>query len=222
MISLRNISKSYRTRKGWNKVLDGISMDFDTGVNVGILGRNGSGKTTLLRLIGGVEPPDKGEIIKNVRTSWPIGYRGGFQPNLTGRENTQFISRIYGADSREIEEYVQDFSELGVYYDMPMKTYSAGMRGRVAFAVSLAMHFECYLVDEAIAVGDRRFKQKYVDEFRGINDKASIIIVSHQTKTIKQFSDSVAILHKGKLTYFEDMQEGLDVYEKVGKNTSRL
>lgn len=222
MISLRNICKAYRTRHGWNQVLDDISFEITAGEKIGILGLNGAGKSTLLKLIGDVEPPDSGEIIKNVRVSWPIGFAGGFVPTLSGRENTRFIARIYGADPLEIEEFVNDFSELDTYFDEPLRSYSAGMRGRLNFAVSLAMHFDCYLVDEATATGDRRFKEKYQQAFQELQHDASMIMVSHQVNTIQEYCKSVAVLHEGKLTYYDDVEQGLDAYSKIGKTAVKV
>ena len=222
MISINNVSKAYRTRTGWNQVLDGVTLDILTGEKIGILGLNGSGKSTLLRLICGVEYPDTGKISKDVRTSWPIGFAGGFVATLTGRENTRFIARIYGSDPYEVEDFVNDFAELDSYFDEPIRTYSAGMRSRLNFAVSLAMHFDCYLVDEATATGDRRFRDKYQEAFKNLQDDASVIMVSHQITTIQEYCRTVAILHEGKLTHFDDLDSGLDAYSRVGKGVKRI
>lgn len=222
MISIRNVSKAYRTRNGWNHVLNNISLEIPTGGKIGILGLNGAGKSTLLRIIGDVEAPDSGEIKKDVRVSWPIGFTGGFVPTLTGRENTRIIARIYGADPYEIEEFVNDFSELDHYFDEPIKTYSAGMRGRLNFAVSLAMHFDCYLVDEATATGDRRFIDKYQKAFEELQNRASLVMVSHQSSTIMKYCDTIAVLNGGKLTYYDDVSQGLDAYARLGKENKRI
>lgn len=222
MIELRNLSKAYRTRRGWNQVLDDISLTIPTGCNLGILGLNGAGKSTLLRIIGGMEPPDDGKVIKDVRTSWPIGFRGGFQPDLTGQENVRFIARIYGAPLKETEAYVAEFSELGPYYRMPFRTYSAGMRGRLGFAVSIALKFECYLVDELTAAGDRRFREKYRQAFINLQGHASLIMVSHQTGTIEEFCQKAAVLHGGELTLYDSVEEGLKAYESVAPNPRKV
>lgn len=218
MITIRNVSKAYRTHDGWNHVLNDVSLEIAEGEKIGILGLNGSGKSTLLRLICGVESPDSGEIIKNVRTSWPIGFSGGFVPSLTGRDNTRFIARIYGANPYEIENYVNDFSELESYFDEPIRTYSAGMSSRLNFAVSMAMRFDCYLVDEGTATGDRRFREKYKEAFKNLQEDASLIMVSHQAQTILEYCKSVAVLHNSKLTYYDDVKQGLEVYNHVGKD----
>jgi capsular polysaccharide transport system ATP-binding protein len=222
MIELRNLCKAYRTDRGWNQVLDDVSIVFPSRTNIGVLGLNGAGKSTLLRLIGGIEPPDAGRIVRDVRVSWPIGFGGGFQGNLTGRENTRFVARIYGADIHETERYVADFSELGPYFDMPVKTYSSGMRGRLAFAVSMAMQFDCYLVDEVTAVGDRRFKQKYKEEFRRLRDHGNLIMVSHQPGTIEEFCEMAAVLHDGELVLYGSVDEGMKAYEVIAPESRRL
>jgi capsular polysaccharide transport system ATP-binding protein len=215
MIELRNITKAYRTTKGWHHVLDNISITFPSGRSVGILGLNGSGKSTLLRLIGGVESPDKGEIIRDVNVSWPIGFSGGFLPFATGRESTRFISRIYGADIKTIEAFVEDFSELGEYYDMPYNTYSAGMRARLAFSISMAMEFDCYLVDEVTAVGDQRFREKYQQAFVDRHNQSTVVMASHQANTIKQFCDMAAVLHNSHITLYESVEAGMAAYEDL-------
>jgi capsular polysaccharide transport system ATP-binding protein len=221
MIDIKNISKAYRIRHGWNQVLDNISIQFPTHRNVGIMGLNGSGKSTLLRLIGNVEPPDSGEIYRDVKVSWPIGFSGGILPEMTGREGTRFVSRIYGADIKETERFVQDFSELGHYFDMRLKTYSSGMRSRLSFAISMAMEFECYLVDEITAVGDARFKTKYRQEFMSRKERASLIMVSHQANTIKESCDMAAVLFEGKITLYDSVDEGMRVYAETIKQVKR-
>jgi capsular polysaccharide transport system ATP-binding protein len=212
MIDIRHLSKSYRVSHGWNKVLDDISITFPSNRNIGILGLNGTGKSTLLRLIGNVEPPDKGEIYRDVKLSWPIGFSGGILPEMTGREGARFIARIYGSDIRETENYVEEFTELGRYYDMQIKTYSSGMKSRLGFAISMAMEFECYLVDEVTAVGDKRFREKYRNEFMARKERASLIMVSHQAKTIEEFCDMAAVLNDGKITLYDSVDEGMSAY----------
>jgi capsular polysaccharide transport system ATP-binding protein len=221
VITLSNISKAYRTAKGWNQVLDNISVTFPSGRSVGILGLNGSGKSTLLRLIGGVESPDKGEITRDVNVSWPIGFSGGFLPFATGRESTRFISRIYGASIQDIEAFVEEFSELGEYYDMPYNTYSSGMRARLAFAISMAMEFDCYLVDEATAVGDQRFRDKYQEAFAERHSRSTVIMASHQAHTIKEFCNMSAILFNSRITLYDSVEEGMTAYNELIRSIKR-
>ena len=182
MIELRNICKAYRTNHGWNQVLDDISISFPAGRNIGIFGLNGVGKSTLLRMIAGVEPPETGEIYRDINISWPIGFSGGFLPHSSGRDNTRFIARIYNANMNEVENYVKEFSELGEYYDMMYYTYSAGMKARLAFAISMAIEFECYLVDEITSVGDMRFQKKVPTNISGTEKQ----IISNHSFTSSQ------------------------------------
>lgn len=212
MIKLENVSKAYRAGTGKRVVLDKVSVVFPTGRSVGILGLNGAGKSTLLRLIGGVEPPDKGKITRDVRVSWPIAFGGGVHNTMTGRENAEFVARIYGADPKAISGFAEDFSELGVYFDMPVSTYSSGMKARLGFAVSMATEFDCYLVDEVTAVGDRRFAMKYREAFRRRLRNASVVLVSHNPETIRMECDMAAILHAGKLELYETVEEAMQVY----------
>ena len=221
MIEIRNISKAYRTANGWNQVLDNISAVFPTDKSVGILGLNGAGKSTLLKLIGGVEPPDKGEIYRNMTISWPIGFGGAFAPTATGRESTRFVARIYGGDIKKIEEFVHEFSELDEYFDMPYQTYSAGMRARLGFSISMAMEFDCYLVDELTAVGDQRFRDRYQEEFRNRRHKSTVIMASHQANTIQEFCDMTAVLFNSNLTLYDSVEEGMAVYQERIKSVKR-
>ena len=160
MIRLRNVTKTYRMKAGHRLILDDLSVDFVPGVNVGILGRNGAGKSTLMRIIGGAIAPDRGTVERTSRVSWPIGFKGCFHGSLTGRENLRFVCRIYKADIRQVTSFVEDFTELEDYLDMPVKTYSSGMVAKLAFGLSMAIGFDFYLIDELTAVGDASFRQK--------------------------------------------------------------
>ena len=157
MIEVHNLSKAYPLKHGMNQVLDDITITFPTGENIGILGHNGAGKSTLLRILANIEQPDSGDVIRHQRVSWPIGFSGGFNGSLTGAENSRFVARIYGADVDEISKYTWEFSELKDYFFMPLRTYSAGMRARLAFSLSMAIDFSVYLIDEVTAVGDKPF-----------------------------------------------------------------
>ena len=213
MIELREISKSYRLGAGRNTVLDSVSAVFPTGKSVGILGVNGAGKSTLLRIIGGVEPPDHGMVKKDVRVSWPMGFSGGFSPNMTGRQGARFVARIYGESPHSVELFSREFAELGSYFDMPIRTYSSGMRARLAFAIGFAVEFDCYLVDEVIAAGDAHFSKKYRREFKERARSASVILVSHNPEAIRAECDFAAVLTKGSLTLYETVDEAMGVYD---------
>nr|WP_158161525.1 ABC transporter ATP-binding protein [Vibrio mimicus] len=217
MIELVNVSKSYKTPNGSKQVLKPCSMPFPKGRNIGLLGVNGAGKSTLLRMIAGSEAPTTGKIIRNVKMSWPLGFAGGFNGSLTGYENLRFVTRIYGEDIKRVEAFVSDFSELGDYLNMPIKSYSSGMKARLAFGLSMAMDFECYLVDEITGVGDRRFQEKCRDAFKARSERANIIMVSHSMPTLKEHCDMGAVLDRGELTFYQDINEAIDVYMNLSK-----
>ncbi len=212
MIKLANVTKRYRTSAGVNTVLNSVNVTFPVGKSVGILGLNGAGKSTLIRIIGDAEPPDSGFVVKKGRVSWPLGYTGGFQGTLTARENARFVARIYGESTRYIEAFTQEFSELGDYFDVPLRNYSAGMRARFAFSVSLACNFDYYLVDEALETGDARYREKFRLAFEERREHASVILVSHNEQTIRRNCDMAAILHDGNLTLYDDLKDALQFY----------
>ncbi len=212
MIKLVNITKRYRTSAGVNTVLNNVNLTFPVGKSVGILGLNGAGKSTLIRIIGDAEPPDTGFVVSKGRVSWPLGYTGGFQTNLTARENARFVARIYGESTEYVEAFTQEFSELDEYFDEPLRSYSAGMRARFAFSVSLACNFEYYLVDEALETGDARYREKFRLAFEERRAHASVILVSHNEQTIRRNCDMAAILHDGNLTLYDDLKEALQFY----------
>ncbi len=213
MIEFSKVTKAYPTRRGTNVVLDDVSLTFPPKVSVGIVGRNGAGKSTLLRLIAGTEQPDSGTITRRGTVSWPIGFTGGFNGSLSGEENCRFIARIYGAPVDDVVGFAIEFSELGEYFEMPVRTYSSGMRARLAFAVSMALDFDVYLVDEVTAVGDARFRQRCEAAFAARRDRSSVIIVSHQLKTIEAYCSSCAVLTDGKLLYFDSLEDAKQEYQ---------
>ena len=215
MITLEGVSKVYRTRSGRRTVLDNVNVTFESGYNFGVLGANGAGKSTLLRLIAGSEIPDFGVVRRYARVSFPLGFGGTFHGALSGRENVAFIARIYGAGMRGVLEYVQDFSELGEYLYMPVNTYSAGMRARLAFATCLALDFDVYLIDEVTEVGDERFRQKCAEAFRERMQRSDIILVTHNVHTLRQYCDRGAVLANGELTLFDDIGAALGRYHRM-------
>ncbi len=216
MIELSRIRKSYRLPRGKRRdVLHDVSISFRPGVNMGILGLNGQGKSTLIRIISGAERPDSGSVTRTGRVSWPIGFTGGFNGSLTGRENLRFTSRIYGADIREVTKFVEAFSELGPYMDMPVKTYSSGMRAKLAFGLSMSIGFDFYLIDEAYSVGDASFQAKAEKIFRERKAHATLIVVSHSVATIRKNCDSAAVLHNGLLTVYDKLNDALRVYTGI-------
>lgn len=215
MIICENVRKSYGSGHGRHEVLKGINLTVRRGERIGLLGRNGAGKTTLIKQIGGVELPDSGRIVRHMTNSWPIGFNGGFQGSLTGYDNARFIARIYGRSYADMREFVEDFTELGASLKMPVKTYSSGMRARLAFALSLGIEFDCYLIDEVILVGDQNFQRKcHAELFEKRGDRA-MIIASHDMHTIRRVCDSAILLDQGMATHFEDIDAAVSRYEAL-------
>jgi len=202
VIKLTNIQKRYSTRHGYHTVLDGIDLTVLPGEKIGILGGNGAGKSTLIRILSGAEQPTQEQISRSMKISWPLAFGGAFQGGLTGMDNVRFVCRIYGVDIIAATQFVKDFSELGGYLDEPVMTYSNGMRARLAFALSMAVDFDCYLIDEIVAVGDRRFHDKCHEELFVKRSTKSMIIVSHDPHYIKEHCDLACVLIKGKLHHF--------------------
>lgn len=220
MIQLDHISKRYRLENGrWKTVLNDISYTFKEGTSMGILGLNGAGKSTLLRIICGSEQPDSGRVIRTSRVSWPIGFSGGFHGSLTGRENMRFTSRIYGADIKKVTEFVEDFAELGPYMDMPIKTYSSGMKSKLAFGLSMAIGFDFYLIDEGYAVGDASFREKAERIFAERRKTSTLLVIAHSTSVIKKNCDNAAILKDGRLHLFSKLDDALLAYRGVCHGT---
>ncbi|GDA72162.1 lipopolysaccharide transport system ATP-binding protein [Escherichia coli] len=216
MIKIENLTKSYRTPTGRHYVFKDLNIEIPSGKSVAFIGRNGAGKSTLLRMIGGIDRPDSGKIITNKTISWPVGLAGGFQGSLTGRENVKFVARLYAKQEelKEKIEFVEEFAELGKYFDMPIKTYSSGMRSRLGFGLSMAFKFDYYIVDEVTAVGDARFKEKCAQLFKERHKESSFLMVSHSLNSLKEFCD-VAIVFKNSyiICYYENVQSGIDEYK---------
>ena len=213
MIEIINLSKHYPTREGRVTVLDDVNLTILPGERTGILGRNGAGKSTLIRLISGAEQPNSGSIRRDMSVSWPLAFGGAFQGTLTGLDNLRFICRIYGAKAEDNIEFVQEFSELGRYLREPVKTYSAGMRARLAFAISMVVEFDCFLIDEIVAVGDSRFHEKCrIELFEKRKDRA-MIIVSHDAGYVREHCNHAAVLVKGKLTPFAQVDDAFAFYQ---------
>jgi capsular polysaccharide transport system ATP-binding protein len=214
MIELKNLSKAYSTRQGRRTVLDRINLRVQKGEKVGILGRNGAGKSTMIRMISGAELPSSGTVKRDMSVSWPLAFGGAFQGSLTGMDNLRFICRVYGVDPKGLEPFVQDFSELGYYLREPVKSYSAGMRARLAFAISMAIEFDCFLIDEIIAVGDSRFHTKCHHELFERRRDRSLIIVSHDAGYIREHCDHAAVLVQGQLHSFENVEDAYSFYQE--------
>jgi len=215
MIELRNVTKSYPVKNGVRYILRDVSVVIPDRTNLAILGPNGAGKSTLLRLIGGAEPADNGTIITDSNISWPLGLTSGFQGSLTGRENVLFVCRINGLnrdESRYVINRVTEFAELGEYFDMPVGTYSSGMKGRLSFGLSMAFEFDVYLIDELTSVGDMIFREKAKTAFEHIRKRASLIFVSHNLGTLLQSCQSALFMRDGAADFYPDIHEGIDAY----------
>ena len=215
MIEFRNVSKSYHLKGQTRTVVRDLTLKLEKGHSLGLMGRNGAGKSTLLKMISGTLAPDSGEILRKGRISWPLGFSGGFHPALTGVQNTRFVARIYGVDTDELVDYVEDFAELGPYLKNPVQSYSSGMRARLAFGVSMGIAFDYYLVDEITAVGDAVFRRKCQRVFDERLSGSDVIMVSHSSETIRKFCTVAAILENGEVRYFQDVNEGIGVYEQM-------
>jgi capsular polysaccharide transport system ATP-binding protein len=210
MIAFRNLTKVFHLRGQRKMVADNINVVFPTGRAVGLLGRNGAGKSTLLKMIAGTMDPTSGEIVSDGSISWPVGFAGSFHGELSGAQNARFIARIYGVDTDELVASVRAFAGLGGQFDLPFRSYSAGMKSRLAFGVSMAVPFDTYLVDEVTSVGDAAFRKKSAEVFRARMEHAGAVVVSHGMGQIRQLCDAGAVLENGHLTYYEDVEEAIE------------
>ncbi|MEP2921462.1 ABC transporter ATP-binding protein [Sulfitobacter sp.] len=218
MIEFRNLTKVFYLRGQRKVVADNINAVFPTGRSVGLLGRNGAGKSTLLKMIAGTMDATEGKIVSDGSISWPVGFAGSFHGELTGGQNARFIARIYGVDTDELVSFVRDFAGLGGHFDLPFRTYSSGMKSRLAFGVSMAVPFDTYLVDEVTSVGDATFRRKSAEVFQARMKHAGAVVVSHGMNQIRQLCDAGAVLENGKLYYYDDVNEAIAHHNE---NTSK-
>ena len=213
MIELANVRKTYHTRAGQHTVLDGVDLTIRRGEKIGILGCNGAGKSTLIRILSGAEQPSAGRVRRGMTLSWPLAFGGAFQGSLSGLDNLKFICRVYGVPHTDKVAYVEDFSELGKYMREPVKTYSAGMRARLAFAISMAIEFDCFLIDEIISVGDARFHDKCQHELFEKRKDRAFLMVSHVANNIREHCDRAGVLVAGKLHLFDGIDTAFEFYQ---------
>lgn len=215
MIRLENLSKTF-VLKGQRKVVaDNISMTFPTGVSVALLGRNGVGKSSLLAMIAGTLNPDAGKIITTGTISWPVGFAGSFHRELTGAQNVRFIARVYGVDTTDLVAFVEDFAELEKHFYLPVRTYSSGMKSRLSFGLSMGIHFDTYLVDEVTSVGDASFKKKSKITFNARMQDSGAIVVTHGMGLVRQLCAAGAVLERGRLVYYDDVEEAIAHHEAI-------
>lgn len=212
MISLERIHKTYPTRAGDRTVLKDVSFSFERGEKIGIMGRNGAGKSTLVRLVSGAERPTSGEITRGMSVSWPLAFGGAFQNSLTGLDNVRFISRIYNQKAGNNIDFVSEFTQLGAYLREPVRNYSSGMRARLAFAISMIIEFDCYLIDEISAVGDAKFYEKCEAELFGKRHDRAMLIISHDLEYVRKHCHRFAVLHGGELKFFPAFDEAHDAH----------
>ncbi|QOP41444.1 ABC transporter ATP-binding protein [Sulfurimonas marina] len=220
MIELRNATKYFQTKHEKKYILNNVSITIPSGKNVGILGRNGAGKSTLLRMLGGIDFPNSGVISSTNSFSWPMGLAGGFQGSMTGRQNVKFVCRIYGKSEYEIEEAVEsvkDFAEIGDYFDMPIKTYSSGMKSRLSFGLSLVFDFDYLIIDETLSVGDKNFQEKSKKALRKKIENCNVLLVSHSMPVLKEICDAGIVVHQGQIHYCDDINDAITTYNKINK-----
>lgn len=209
MIVLQNLCKTFVMDGSRKTVADNISMTFPDRASVALLGRNGAGKSTLMSMIAGTTDYDSGSITSTGTISWPVGFRGSFHNDLSGAQNVRFVARVYGVDTDELLAFVADFAELGDHFHMPVRTYSSGMRSRLSFGLSMGIHFDTYLVDEVTSVGDAVFRVKSAKVFTARLRESSALVVTHSMAQVRKLCNAAAVLENGKLTYFEDVEEGI-------------
>lgn len=214
MIRLENLSKSFMTPRGRKTVIDRASITFPDGVSVALLARNGAGKSTLMGMIGGTIQPTSGRIVTSGSVSWPVGFSGSFHQDLTGVQNVRFVARVYGVDTEELVAFVEDFAELGGHFHSPVRTYSAGMKSRLAFGVSIGIPFDTYLVDEVTSVGDANFKRKSRIVFLERMKNAGAIVVTHSMAQVRKLCTAGVVLENGQLDYYEDIEAAIAQHQR--------
>ncbi|MGY5806164.1 ABC transporter ATP-binding protein [Rhizobium sp. LEGMi198b] len=217
MIRFKNVSKHFKTQNSKKVILDRMSCEFMPGYSYGLLGVNGAGKSTTMRMIAGTMLPNSGKITKDVRVSWPLGLASGFNPYMTGRANLHFVARAYGEDVRRVSRFVEEFAELGDYINAPVRTYSSGMGARLAFGLSMAIEFDCYLVDEVLAVGDARFQERCRIAFESRRKYSDVIMISHSMSMIKQHCDKGMVLVDGRLMVFDQVEQAIEAYYRLNR-----
>lgn len=215
MIRVSNLRKVYRGHGRTHVVLDDVNFSVPRGFKLAVLGRNGAGKSTLIRLLGKIEMPTGGKVSHEMSVSWPLGFGGAFQGSLTGIDNMRFLSRIYRTDYARMREFVDDFAELGPFLYQPVKTYSSGMQARLAFALSIAIEFECYLIDEVIMVGDQRFHARCREHLFDKRADRALVLASHDAAFVKEVCDAAIVLIGGKAHYYESVEEAVAIYQAL-------
>ena len=215
MIRFENLTKSFWVNGQRQVVIDNLSLELPTGRSLALLGRNGAGKSTLLKIIAGTMLPDSGRIVSDGTISWPVGFAGSFHPDLTGAQNVRFIARIYGVDTGSLIDFVANFADIGGHFHMPVRSYSSGMRSRLAFGTSMGIRFDTYLVDEITAVGDQQFRQKSRAVFSERMKTSSAVLVTHNMPEVREFCDTGMVLEDGRVTYFTDLEAAIAYHREL-------
>lgn len=215
MIRLEHLSKTFRIDGTRKVVADNISATFASKRSVALLGRNGAGKSTLLRMIAGTVLPCSGRVLSRGSISYPVGFSGSFHPQLTGAQNARFVARIYGVDTDDLAAFVEDFAELGPHFHLPFHTYSAGMKARLSFGVSMGIPFDTYLVDEVTSVGDKVFREKSTRVFNARRQQAGALVVSHSMPVLREICESGAVLSGGRLTCHDTLDDAIRHHEDL-------
>lgn len=207
-----NLGKTYAHTPGNKALFKGLTFTVGRSDRLAVLGRNGQGKSTLIKILGGALGATEGSIDWKMSNSWPIGFTGGFQGSLSGLDNIRFLARLYQRDFPEMLARVDGFAELGVKLAQPVKHYSSGMRARLAFGLSLAIEFDCYLIDELVSVGDARFQRKCFEELFERRRERAFIMASHDMRMIEKHCERVLIIESGRVKMFDDVREAIDIY----------
>lgn len=215
MITFEDISKGFWVKGDYRPVIRNLNLHLPSGKSLALLGRNGAGKSTLLSIIAGTMRPDTGRIISDGSISFTVGFAGSFHGDMTGAQNTRFVARVYGVDTDELTAFVEDFAEIGEHFNMPVRTYSAGMRSRLAFGISMGIKFDTYLIDEATATGDARFRRKSSEVFRTRMSQSSANMVSHSMADIRNFCDAGLVLHDGGIEVFDNVEDAIKRHESL-------
>ncbi|MBO9440138.1 ABC transporter ATP-binding protein [Sulfitobacter sp. R18_2] len=215
MIQLENLTKRFHMKDGVHTVFEGLTITLPQGRSLGLLGRNGAGKSTLLQIIAGNMQPTSGRVIRQGNISWPIGAASSFHADMTGLQNTRFLARVYGVDCESLTEFVERFADIGKHFNMPLRTYSSGMKSRLSFGVAMGIPFDTYLIDEVTGAGDQSFKRKSRNVFKSRIRGSSSIMISHSMSDMRNFCDSGLVLSKGVLKFFENIEEAISVHEEL-------
>lgn len=214
MIRFENLTKGFEVNGQRKLVIDDLTLTIETGRSLALLGRNGAGKSTLMSIIAGNMRPDAGQVVSDGTISWPIGQTGSVHPQMTGAQNARFLARVYGVDTTELTAFVEDFAQLGDHFHMPVRTYSAGMRARLSFGLSMGIKFDIYLIDEVTSAGDAAFRARSAALFHERMASSDAIMVNHNLAELREFCSAALLLEHGKLSYFEDLDEAIELHKR--------